>query len=516
MLQIQHLTITHRQDSRVLIRDFSFALRPGDRAVLIGEEGDGKSTLLKTIYDPALTAAYAETTGTVLRDGLRLGYLPQELPSAQKAGTVLDFCAADPDFYSYTPAETAAAARQLGIASDFLFSDRLMGRLSGGEKIKLQLACLLLRRPDVLLLDEPSNDLDLETLGWLEEFLVSCGLPVLFVSHDETLIERTANVVIHLELLRRKTAPQITVARMPYRQYAEERAARITHQTQVARKERSDFAQQQEKLRQIQSKVAHQLDTISRGDPHGGQLLKKKMKAVKSMGRRFEREQTNQTALPEAEEAILFQFPENILVPAGKTVMDFQLDTLEAGGRILSRGIHLHVQGPEKVGIIGANGAGKTTLLRKIAADLAERSDIRAGYMPQDYEESLNGGLTPVEFLAPGGDRSEITRVRTRLGSMKYTAQEMDHPAQELSGGQKAKLFFLKLLHDGCDVLVLDEPTRNLSPLSGPVIREVLRTFGGAIISISHDRRYIAEVCDTVYQLTADGLKPADGPFLPD
>ena len=508
MLQIQHLTLTHRQDGRTLLRDFNFVLRPGDRAVLIGEEGDGKSTLLRTIYDPALTADYMECTGAVVRGGLRLGYLPQELPESAKAQTVAAFCASDPDFYGYAPSEVREWAARVDLAPELMFADRPVGSLSGGEKVKLQIVCLLLRRPDVLLLDEPSGDLDLETLGWLERFLLECSRPVLYVSHDETLIERTANVVIHLEQLRRKTEPKATVARMPYREYAARRLAGMERQEQLFRRERRESARQQEKYRQIRDRVEHQQATVSRADPHGGQLLKKKMKAVKSMGRRFEREQENRTPEPESEDAILFRFPEDVSIPNGKTVLDFQLDALCAGGRTLARNIHLHVEGPEKLAIIGANGAGKTTLLRQIAAELATRNDIRCAYMPQDYDEGLNAGMTPVEYLAPTGDRAQITRVRTLLGSMRYTADEMEHPASELSGGQRAKLFFLKMMLDRCNVLVLDEPTRNFSPLSGPVIRVVLHDFGGTILSVSHDRRYIAEVCDRVCLLTGEGLTP--------
>ena len=114
--------------------------------------------------------------------------------------------------------------------------------------------------------------------------------------------------------------------------------------------------------------------------------------------------------------------------------------------------------------------------------------------------------VTPVDFLAETGDKDEISRIRTYLGSMKYTADEMSHPITELSGGQKAKLLLLKMSMAGCNVLLLDEPTRNFSPLSNPVIREMLKNYGGTIISISHDRKYIHEVCDVVYELTEQGL----------
>jgi len=127
--------------------------------------------------------------------------------------------------------------------------------------------------------------------------------------------------------------------------------------------------------------------------------------------------------------------------------------------------------------------------------------------MPQNYEESLDENLTPVEFLTVTGDKEENSRIRTYLGSMKYTPDEMNHPIRDLSGGQRAKLLLLQMSMSGSDVLILDEPTRNFSPLSNPVIRQMLKTFGGAILSISHDRKYIEEVADKVYELTEKGLE---------
>ena len=176
--------------------------------------------------------------------------------------------------------------------------------------------------------------------------------------------------------------------------------------------------------------------------------------------------------------------------------------------RCLSSHIGLQIRGSEKIAIIGSNGAGKTTLLRKIAEELLAREDIRAEYMPQNYEDLLNLRISPVEFLDDSGDKSRRTQIRTYLGALKYTADEMDHPIAELSGGQKAKVLLLKMSLSNANVLILDEPTRNFSPLSGPVIRRMISGFPGAVISISHDRKFIEEVCTKVYRLTEKGLAP--------
>ena len=507
MLQVRKLHIAMKKDLRELVRDFTFALNPGDKAAIIGEEGNGKSTLLKLIYDENLVEGYVEWSGAIQKDGMILGYLSQELPEEDRDKTAYEFCCGEEAFLDSSPKEVADAAAKLRFPADLFYSDRKMGTFSGGEKVKLRMALLTLRRPDCYLLDEPSNDLDIETLEWLESFIRECPQPVLYISHDEMLLENTANVIIHLEQLRRKTLPRYTVARMGYRRYVEERLSKFAHQEQVAKKEREEERKRQEKLRKIEQKVQHQLDNIAYSDrDHVGKMLKKKMKSVKSMEHRFDREREDMTEFPDSEEAILVGFGPDTAVPGGKTVVDFTLPRLEAGGELLARNIRLYVRGAEHVCIIGNNGAGKTTLLRQIANELLPRRDLRAAYMPQDYGETVDQGQTPVEFLAKSGEKEELTRVKTYLGSMKYTPEEQGHSIAELSGGQKAKLFFLKMILDGANVLVLDEPTRNFSPLSGPVIRGILRDFPGCIISVSHDRRYIGEACGTLYRMTPGGL----------
>lgn len=508
MLRVQGLTLSLRRDGRELARDLTFTLNPGDKMAVIGEEGDGKSTLLKLLYDEALAAGYAQWSGTIRRGGGPLGYLAQEVAEADKARSVYDFCRRTPAFLESSPRDLAQAAGGLGLAPALFYDPRPLGTLSGGEKVKLRLALLALARPDAYLLDEPSNDLDIPALEGLERFILGCPQPVLFVSHDETLLERAANAVLHLEQLRRKTLPRWTLARVGYREYADARLRAFAHQERVARKEREEDEKRQEKLRRIAQKVERQQNAISPRDPHGGRLLKKKMKSVKSMERRFDRERAAGTELPDAEDAILARFAETPPLPAGKTVLDLSLPQLSAGegGPTLARGIRLFVRGPEHVGIVGRNGAGKTTLLRRVAGELLARRDLRAAYMPQDYAEGADLSLTPAAFLARTGEKAERAKILTALGGMKFTAEETGRPLAELSGGQRAKAFLLKMALEGGNVLILDEPTRNLSPLSGPVIRQALRDFPGCILSVSHDRKYLEEVCDVVYELREDGL----------
>ena len=280
MLQVKNLTITHRKDLTTLVDGLTFTLAPGNRAALIGEEGNGKSTVLKLMYDPASVEPYSEWTGEIVDKGLRKGYLAQELSPDKLDLGVWEFCQAAPAFDGADPRALDRAARQVGLDAALFWDSRTMSTLSGGERVKLRLALLLLDEPDVLLLDEPSNDLDLATLDWLEGFLLGCKVPVLYISHDETLLAHTANVVIHLERLRRRTAPRCTVARMGDKQYVEQRQAGFERQEQQARKERAEYDAKMEKFRQIRDSVDYQLNTVSRQDPGKARLLKQPYKQV--------------------------------------------------------------------------------------------------------------------------------------------------------------------------------------------------------------------------------------------
>ncbi len=505
-LQVQNLSISHKKDLRPLINGLSFTLRPGDRCAVIGEEGNGKSTLLRLIAAPEQIESYVDYEGKILTNGASIGYLTQELSETEKEMSIYEYFSQSDSFLLQTPRELNDIARRLSFSSLYFYEDRKMKSLSGGEKVKMQLARILCQSPDLLLLDEPSGDLDIETLQWLEKFLLASKEPVLYISHDEMLLEHTANMIIHLELVRRKTLPRATVLRSGYRNYVNRRINALTHQEQMARDEKARFEAQQERYRKIREQVNHEMNTLTRRDPHGGKMLKRKMHAITSMGKRFERQQEEMTQIPDVEEAIQMQF-ESASLPASKRVIDFALDQLKApDGRLLSQNIKLTITGGEKICIIGSNGAGKTTLMKLLSKELLNRKDLRAVYMPQNYPDLLPLHKTPVQFLSKSGEKQEYSEIRTFLGSVKFTPEEMEHPIADLSGGQKGKLIFLYMIREKPDILLLDEPTRNFSPLSGPVIRKMLASFNGAIISISHDRLFIRETMDRVLRLTEKGL----------
>jgi ATPase subunit of ABC transporter with duplicated ATPase domains len=296
------------------------------------------------------------------------------------------------------------------------------------------------------------------------------------------------------------------VAHTQYSGYVKARNLPCDKQMQVAKKQRSDHKNKMERWQQIYNRVNHEQRVITRQDAAGGRLLKKKMKSIKSTGKRLEKDAEDFLEIPQTEEAILTQFDPAVTVPNGKAVISLSLPVLTAGGRTLAAPVCLNVTGPQNIGIIGKNGAGKSTLLRLIWEDIKGRVDITAAYMPQNYAEVLDYSQSAIDFLAADAHKDTITKVRTFLGSMKFTRDEMLGQIGQLSGGQRAKILFLDMVLRGANVLLLDEPTRNFSPLSAPEIRRSLARFNGAIISISHDRKYLDEVCDTVYELTAGGL----------
>ncbi len=499
MLELKNITICLKNEDRYIAENFSFTLHQGEKAVMIGEEGNGKSTLLKYIYQQSLVENYCRCSGTVISKG-KMAYLPQMMEESCGTLSLAEYFE-DSEYYMYTD-----ILSKLGLSVEFLLSDQKLATLSGGEKVKVQLAKLLMEEPDILLLDEPTNDLDIPTLQWLETFIAESRLPILYISHDETLIENTANVIVHMEQIIRKTKCRISVSRCSYRDYLTHRRSSFAHQEQVASKQRDNYEKQMEKWRKIYDRVNYEQAIITRQNPSGARLLKKKMHSVLSMGKRFEREKENFLDFPQEEEAILAKFDPSIHFPSGKVVLDYSSDTLSIGDRLLSRNLRLYISGNEHIGIIGKNGAGKSTFLSLLWNDLKDRQDINAAFMPQNYAEALDYNKTPVQYLADNYTKAEITKARTYMGGMKFTHEEMNSKIGSLSGGQKAKILFLDMVLRKANVLLLDEPTRNFSPLSAPVVRTALYHFGGAIISVSHDRKYLEEVCDKIYELSENGL----------
>ena len=510
MLQINQLTLTHTIDLIDIVTDFNLVLNTGDKAVLIGEEGNGKSTLLKYIYDSRLVSDYIEGKGYITLNNETLAYLAQELPSQYAKLTIYELFSSNDLFWEYSSNELNQLARQFHFDPSIYYSDQVLSSLSGGEKVKVQLMNILLQTVSVLLLDEPSNDIDIQTLDVLEKLIIQWEGIVLFISHDETLIERCANEVIHMERICRKKESKVTVANMDYATYVTSRTTLIERNNQQAVYDARAKKIRDEKYNRVYQSVQHALRKVSRQSPEEAKNLKDKMHTVKSMGKRFEKEDESMKYRMDVEESINFQFNENNhSIDEGKIVLDYYCPQLSVDDKVLARDIQLCVKGSQKICIVGANGCGKTTLIKHIMEQLSQRSDISVQYMPQNYLDLLNGDITPVDYIVENSGESK-QKVMTYLGALKFTYDEMAHSVVKLSGGQKAKLFLICMTLSNANVLILDEPTRNFSPLSQPVIRDMLSNFKGSIISVSHDRKYIRQVCDKIYALTQNGLIETD------
>lgn len=506
MLQVKHLTFSHLTNLIDIVRDLSFTVNPGDKVAIIGNEGNGKSTLLKWIMGDKSIGDYLSIEGELINQFSRMVYLPQFLPTEYESLSI--------DYYFFEDASTSeldyALLYQLvgpiGFEAERLTSSQKIGSLSGGEKIKIQLLKALATNPDLILLDEPSNDLDLPTIEWLEHFIQSTPLTVVYISHDEALLKATATKIIQLELLQHKSVPVSSVESLTYQAYIEQKQTRYKQQRRIALKQREEYDQQMESHRRIESSVHHAQASISRQDPAGARLLKKKMHHVKSQGRRFERQKDNFQAIPLIEDTILVKFSNTQLLPNSKIIIDIVDQTLKHDDKLLAKNLNLFIKGPKKIGIIGQNGVGKSTWLKQLWQQLEPRQDLSVGYMPQRYADYLPMQASAIDFLKETGEAEELTQVMTYLGSMRFTTEEMDQPIENLSGGQQAKLLLIKIDLSGHNVLLLDEPTRNFSPLSQPELRQLFQTFPGALITVSHDRAFLAEVCEIVYELTPGGF----------
>lgn len=503
MLQIKNLTIILREDNRVLFEDFSLNIGEGDKLALIGEEGNGKSILLKTLARPEEVEEFCAIRGEVSSNNEIIGYLPQTLADEYYETSTLDYLHStiDTTYFDYNLFYRLLS--EISLDESLIASEVLLGTLSGGEKIKFLLLVEMLKQPTLLLLDEPSNDLDLESVQWLERFMQELDIPLIFVSHDNELLSNVANRIVHLELIYRRTQVKHTIVNSRYNDYVNNRDIFIENETKRANKEQEEFSKKQERFRRLHDSVQHAL----RGTKNDieGKNLKDKMRSVKSMERNMSKEQSRLTKVPDYEEAIDIKFDDEIIVPNGKVILDISLPELRAGKKVLARNINLEIIGPEKLCIIGKNGAGKSTLLKTLI-DKLRNLNLKVGYMPQNYEELIDYDSNAIDFLASNGTKSEHTEISTILGSLKFKREDMLREIGKLSGGQKAKVFFTKMIMDKAEVLVLDEPTRNLSPLSQPEIIEALSNYSGCIIAVSHDRRFINEVFSKVYELDADGL----------
>lgn len=514
MIKASNITISLKKERKV-VENLNFILKDNDKLAIIGEEGNGKSTLVKFIYDYNLIESYCNATGSINVFKNEIGYLPQIMDSNWNNTSVEEYFLKDSfdDEIKYERYNDLYKIEKLfneyELDINILNENRLIKTLSGGEKIKLQLIKIFMMQPKLYLFDEPTNDIDLQTIEIIERFMLNTTIPIIFISHDEMLLSNVSNMILHIEQIDRKTKMKFTLEKVNYQTYVSNRIRKINQQNMDAYRTHKEKERKRQILMHQHQLVENHINAEVK-NPANGRILVKKMRNILAQEKKLEKMKVVEYA--DVEEEINLFFEDSISVPQGKTILDINNYELIINQRVLVNNINLQVKGPEHITIIGPNGIGKTTFLKQILNILENTPNIHIGYMPQNYDDMLNDNLTPVEYLQQylGYDKQMQSKIMTCLGALNFVEYEMKNTVRELSGGQKAKLFLLQLVLNKNDVLVLDEPTRNLSPLSNPVIRNILKAFKGCIISVSHDRKYIFDVSTSVYELNCNCIRKID------
>ena len=527
MLIISNLSLILKKDLRVLIKDFSLTVNKKDKIGIIGEEGNGKSSLLKAIYNQEEASKYLEIKGTINIKNEKIGYLPQMFEKELLEKSVYELLNEKIDYSLLDYKKYYFYIDKFNLDEEKLLSSSfLVGNLSGGERIKLFLLIELMKEPTVLLLDEPSNDLDLLSLNLLEELIINLNIPVIFISHDEHFLSRCANRIVHIESLKSKSEARVSVKNLSYDDYYQTREDFLDKNIREFNKDKENFEKKIEKYNRVYQSVNYALNTVSRQAPSVAKNLKDKMNSIKSMEKRYIKEKENLTQKYEVEDAINLKFDNldkgksgssnskiNYLVDANKEVLDLNIDSLKvnSGITLIDKQISLYIKGAKKVALIGENGVGKTTLLRLIYHELKKNTSFKVGYMSQNYEDELLNYLSPLDYLSKTlnvSNKEDLTKIQTYLGSLKLTYEEMNRSISSLSGGEKAKIFFAKLILEKDNVMLLDEPTRNISPLSNKAFINSIKEYNGVLIAVSHDRNFVYQVFDDIYELDKEnGLK---------
>lgn len=495
-MKLTNISLVEEKTGRYLVQDLDLTINANTKLAIIGEEGNGKSSLLQVIRERKDLIPYLSVSGEITSSYQNIGYLNQSLVAENSQLVVADL-------FEEVEWDSLLTEAMAALQIDNLYSPLLYSELSGGEQLKYQLLALLAKNPDFLLLDEPTNNLDLTSIKWLEDFVKNITIPVVFVSHDEAFIQETANQLLHLELSKRNQEPLHTLSHDDFFTYKEKREQGIKTHNQLVKNENRALKKQEDKLQQVWNKAEHQHTQVSRADPR----LQKKVKALKQQKEKLSVQKDQVMDLRTIEEPPSFFFAPVSSPKKKQLIVDFTLDELTNEKGILSRNIDLPIFTQDKIIITGENGVGKSTLLKQVYLALNKKRNCNVGYMPQKYEEVVDTSQHVLSLLNTTRDNEE-QKIRTLLANLNFTRDEMTHPMSELSGGQQAKVLLVKLMLEEHDVLILDEPTRNLSPLTNQVFYDALSQYQGTIISISHDRKYIDSLKNKkLFELTSNELR---------
>jgi len=507
MLNLNGITV--RLGGRSILDRASASLPPGSRVGLIGRNGAGKSTLVRVVAG----LLEADDGAAEMPRGSRLGYIAQEAPhgDATPFDTVLaadveraTLMAAseteqDPDklgdLYERLIAIDAYAApsRAATILKGLGFDDEMQARpldgFSGGWKMRVALAALLFSQPDVLLLDEPSNHLDLEAVLWLEDFLKGYKATILIVSHERDFLNNVVDHILHLQ------GGKLTLYPGGYDAFERQRAERLA-QAEAAR---ANQAVQREKLQEYIARNSARASTAKQAQSR--QKMLAKMQPIA--------EAYNDPTLS-------FGFPN----PAELRPPLITLDMASVGYNetpILKR-LNLRIDPDDRVALLGRNGNGKTTLARLLAAqltpmagDMASSPKMKVGYFTQYQVEELDAADTPLEHMTRTMKGASPAAVRAQLGRFGFSGDKATTLVGRMSGGEKARLALALITRDAPHLLILDEPTNHLDVDAREALIQALNDYTGAVLIVSHDRHMLEMTADRLVLVDAGEARDFDG-----
>lgn len=534
ILSAKDLTKTYGVD--VILQDVSFHINEGDRIGIIGANGAGKTTLLKMLSgelpcDGGDFFLSADTTigylkqsdnfnseNTVIeeveaifsgiakmeQDMLELSAEISRRADKGESGPEVDRMLLrydqmqeeyrDRGGYSYK-SEMNGILSSMAFGEDFYH--KKISTLSGGERTRLALACLLLKKPDLLFLDEPTNHLDIGTLKWLEQYLKAYKGTILLVSHDRYFLDQTVTRIFEVE------NHKLHIYETNYTGYARQK------------KERREA--QMRKYQNQQREIARQEDMIRRFKERGTEKLAKRAASREKRLQAMEREER-----PEAQRGKMkIQFRQN--VKSGNDVLlgEGLGKTFGYGSneRRLFSGADFDIKRGERICITGPNGIGKTTLLKIIMGDLSPTEgrlkighNVDFGYYDQE-QQLLTGSNTVLEELHDAYRLYTDTELRSILGRFLFQGEQVFLEVGSLSGGEKARLSLLKMMMSGSNVLILDEPTNHLDIESKEVFEDALLEFPGTVIVVSHDRYFLNKIPTRIFELGPEGITPFLGTY---
>jgi ATP-binding cassette subfamily F protein 3 len=493
MLTIDGITL--RLGGHLILDRASASLPPKARVGLVGRNGAGKSSLLKLI-----AGIHEPDDGSIeTPSGTRIGYVAQEAPggkgtpfdtvlaAASERSRLLDEVehATDPhrigeihDRLNAIDAHgaPARAARILaGLGFDEEAQHRPLDTFSGGWRMRVALAALLFSEPDLLLLDEPSNHLDLEAALWLESFLKSYRASLIVVSHECDLLNSVAEYILHLNRGRLSLYPG------NYDSFARQRREREA-QTEAAR------AAQEAKAKKLQAYVDRW-----RYKAHTARQAQSRLKALAKL---------QPIDAMTADPSVVFDFPSPKELRPPLIVLDDAAAGYAAGTPVLSR-LDMRIDPDDRIALVGRNGNGKTTLARLLAGQLktmggtlVASSKLRVGYFAQHQIEELIAGDTPLQHMERLLPEAKPGEVRAQLGRFGFSGDKANLAVRQLSGGERARLSLALITRDAPHILILDEPTNHLDVEAREALVEALAEFGGAVIVVSHDRHLLGLIAD--------------------